>query len=193
MADVHPVSSPQTLRRAALFPGNNTFLCGGRLMMGADPSVFLLAELMIWGPAAAFFAIVSPHQHAAVGAAVALLLAVVIYLHVRTAFTEPGIIPRSDSLQRPPTPPDATAQGVRYCDVSLPLSLSLPLSSLPPRPLLSHSFPRPCCRLAAFGARRAPSTANSATTACCALTTTVPGRATALASATTASFFGSWC
>ncbi|MED6171946.1 hypothetical protein PIB30_045705 [Stylosanthes scabra] len=100
------VELPKTKRLYQVWPGNNKFLCGGRLVFGHDASSLFLTSFLIGGPAITFcvrmlIALKNGHpigsQPVLIGAAVLTIL-VFIFLFM-TSGRDPGIIPRNS---RPP-------------------------------------------------------------------------------------------
>ncbi|QHO46740.1 hypothetical protein HN51_016226 [Arachis hypogaea] len=97
---------PKTKRLYQVWPGNNKFLCGGRLVFGHDASSLFLTSFLIGGPAITFcikMLVALKHGHPIasqpilIGAAVLTILDF-IFLFL-TSGRDPGIIPRNS---RPP-------------------------------------------------------------------------------------------
>ena len=119
-------SSTQLLKVWQVWPGTHSFLCDGRLMLGADAPQFALTNAMTLLPVAVFAARVAPQLEHALKAAPYLLtpglarwgpLAAVAGLCAATlaagwvaALADPGIIPRA------PRPSNAAASSAAALD-----------------------------------------------------------------------------
>jgi len=88
-------------KRHHVWPGNNTFLCDGRIMMGPGVVSCGVTLVIITAPSMAFFASTCPRlaehgTHPAWAILAAVLLGIVLFSFVRTAICDPGIIPRRE-------------------------------------------------------------------------------------------------
>ena len=88
-------------RRHHVWPGNNRFLCDGRLMMGPGVLSCVVTLAFILAPSLSFFAntsaVLLAHDTQPVWILLAAAqLAVVLFAMARTAVCDPGIIPRRD-------------------------------------------------------------------------------------------------
>nr|XP_034839896.1 palmitoyltransferase ZDHHC18-like [Maniola hyperantus] len=94
-------------RKWEVFAGRNRFWCDGRLMTAPHPGVFLLTLALITGTCALHFAFDAPYLAARVSGALpaagAALALVTLAALLRTALSDPGIIPRA-------APPEADAE-----------------------------------------------------------------------------------
>ena len=97
-----PSKDPKPKRIYQLWPGNNTFCCGGRLVFGPDASSLLLTTAMIGAPALTFsirmaFMIgnSSPLFHSLILMGSLLLTALDFTFLFLTSSRDPGIIPRN--------------------------------------------------------------------------------------------------
>lgn len=90
-------------RKWEVFAGRNRFWCGGRLMTAPQPGVFLLTLGLVCGTSALHFAFDCPYLAARVSpalpAAGAALFVLTLAALLRTALTDPGIIPRAGPLE----------------------------------------------------------------------------------------------
>lgn len=93
------MASRRVTRKWEVFAGRNRFWCDGRLMTAPHPGVFALTLALICGTCALHFAFDCPYLAArvspavpAVGAALALFTLAAL---LRTALSDPGIIPRA--------------------------------------------------------------------------------------------------
>ena len=87
-------SSTQSLRVWQVWPGEHTFCCDGRLMVGPDIGVTIFAFLLTTISSGGFWSFVCPTfpvLFTFVG--VVLYLQTVIFMGL-TATTDPGIVPR---------------------------------------------------------------------------------------------------
>ncbi|XP_047520953.1 palmitoyltransferase ZDHHC9 [Pieris napi] len=93
------MASRRVTRKWEVFAGRNRFWCDGRLMTAPHPGVFLLTLALICGTCALHFAFDCPflavRVSAAVPAAGAALAATTLAALLRTALSDPGIIPRA--------------------------------------------------------------------------------------------------
>ena len=88
-------------RRYHVWPGNNVFMCNGRLMMGPGVISCCVTLVIIKAPSIAFFASTCPRliehgTHPGWVLLAAVLLVQVLFSFARTAICDPGIIPRRD-------------------------------------------------------------------------------------------------
>ncbi|CAH0700260.1 unnamed protein product [Spodoptera exigua] len=93
------MASRRVTRKWEMFAGRNRFWCDGRLMTAPHPGVFLLTLALICGTCGLHFAFDCPFLAArvspAVPAAGAALCALTLAALLRTALSDPGIIPRA--------------------------------------------------------------------------------------------------
>ncbi|CAH0729083.1 unnamed protein product, partial [Brenthis ino] len=93
------MASRRVTRKWEVFAGRNRFWCDGRLMTAPHPGVFALTLALICGTCALHFAFDCPflatRVSAAVPAAGAALCASTLAALLRTALSDPGIIPRA--------------------------------------------------------------------------------------------------
>ncbi|KAH9640946.1 hypothetical protein HF086_003036 [Spodoptera exigua] len=110
-----------------MFAGRNRFWCDGRLMTAPHPGVFLLTLALICGTCGLHFAFDCPFLAArvspAVPAAGAALCALTLAALLRTALSDPGIIPRAAPAEAAALeaaeagrPPAARASHCSLCD-----------------------------------------------------------------------------
>lgn len=121
-------------RNWQVFAGRNRFWCGGRLMTAPQPGVFLLTLGLLCGTSALHFAFDCPFLAARVSAALpaagAALFVLTLAALLRTALSDPGIIPRAapheavandppDAQRPPPRARDVLVRGrtvkLKYC------------------------------------------------------------------------------
>lgn len=88
-----------TQRNWEIFPGRNKFYCDGRIIMSRSNCVFAMTVILIVGTTGLFFAFDCPYM-AQVTIAIpivgAWLFLFVMVSLLRTAFSDPGIIPRAN-------------------------------------------------------------------------------------------------
>ncbi|XP_072940820.1 palmitoyltransferase ZDHHC18 [Epargyreus clarus] len=93
------MASRRVTRKWEVFAGRNRFWCDGRLMTAPHPGVFALTLALICGTCALHFAFDCPFLAARVSAAVpaagAALCGCTLAALLRTALSDPGIIPRA--------------------------------------------------------------------------------------------------
>jgi len=97
------LGSSLLMRRYQVWPGNNTFLCRGRVMLGPGPWSCTGTLCLILIPSAIFLADTCPHLLASgvtplLPAGVMVLLALLLYFFARTCACDPGIVPRRSAL-----------------------------------------------------------------------------------------------
>ncbi|KAJ4904017.1 putative protein S-acyltransferase 2 [Raphanus sativus] len=104
---------PKPKRIYQLWPGNNTFCCGGRLVFGPDASSLLLTTAMIGAPALTFsirmafmIAKSSPLFHSLIMIGSLLLTILDFTFLFLTSSRDPGIIPRNKEA------PEAEAEAI---------------------------------------------------------------------------------
>lgn len=111
------MASRRVTRKWEVFAGRNRFWCDGRLMTAPHPGVFALTLALICGTCALHFAFDCPFLAARVSAAVpaagAALCASTLAALLRTALSDPGIIPRA-------APAEAAALGALEADAGRP-------------------------------------------------------------------------
>lgn len=94
-----PLASRRVTRKWEVFAGRNRFWCDGRLMTAPQPGVFALTLALICGTCALHFAFDCPFLAARVSPAVpavgAALFLFTLSALLRTALSDPGIIPRA--------------------------------------------------------------------------------------------------
>lgn len=97
------MASRRVTRKWEVFAGRNRFWCDGRLMTAPHPGVFALTLALICGTCALHFAFDCPFLAARVSAAVpavgAALFALTLSALLRTALSDPGIIPRAAAAE----------------------------------------------------------------------------------------------
>ncbi|XP_013197882.2 palmitoyltransferase ZDHHC18 [Amyelois transitella] len=93
------MASRRVTRKWEVFAGRNRFWCDGRLMTAPHPGVFALTLALICGTCALHFAFDCPYLAARVSAAVpaasGALFVFTLSALLRTALSDPGIIPRA--------------------------------------------------------------------------------------------------
>ncbi|XP_075970981.1 palmitoyltransferase app [Anticarsia gemmatalis] len=93
------MASRRVTRKWEVFAGRNRFWCDGRLMTAPHPGVFALTLALICGTCALHFAFDCPFLAARVSPAVpavgAALFLLTLSALLRTALSDPGIIPRA--------------------------------------------------------------------------------------------------
>ncbi|XP_068630781.1 palmitoyltransferase ZDHHC18 [Battus philenor] len=93
------MASRRVTRKWEVFAGRNRFWCDGRLMTAPQPGVFVLTLALICGTCALHFAFDCPFLAARVSGAVpalgAALCGATLAALLRTALSDPGIIPRA--------------------------------------------------------------------------------------------------
>lgn len=105
-------------RKWQVFPGRNTFYCNGRCIMAGDPGVFFVTISLIIACTALFFAFECRLTYAQIdtmplgflviiGAGILFLLTILNLL--RTACSDPGIIPRATHAEAARTEADIKA------------------------------------------------------------------------------------
>lgn len=100
-------SSSLIARVYQVWPGNNTFFCGGRIMMGPGPTSCLVTLTIILAPSSIFYAstIQSLAEHNQDANAVewftGCMLVWLLYTFWRTAVCDPGVIPRRAGYDDP--------------------------------------------------------------------------------------------
>ncbi|XP_022781254.1 probable palmitoyltransferase ZDHHC14 [Stylophora pistillata] len=88
-------------RNWEVFPGRNKFYCDGRIIMARNNGVFYFTVVLIVVTSGLFFAFDSPYLYEKVSPAVPLigawLFIFVMSTLLRTAFSDPGIVPRASA------------------------------------------------------------------------------------------------
>jgi hypothetical protein len=111
----------KTLRRYRTWSGNNTFYCGGTVMVGSHPYQLLLSIFLITSTYIAWIALVLPFFNEIwFYFGVIMLFTVNIVTLISTAATDPGIYPRRKPLIVPNPSSSKCTQEVD--DVSAPMS-----------------------------------------------------------------------
>ncbi|CAM9213636.1 unnamed protein product, partial [Lampetra fluviatilis] len=86
-------------RKWEVFPGKNRFACDGRIMTSRQSGVFYLTLGLITGTSGLFFAFDCPYLCVTLSPAVpacgCVLVTVVLLALLRTALTDPGVVPRA--------------------------------------------------------------------------------------------------
>ncbi|XP_045534332.1 palmitoyltransferase ZDHHC18-B [Papilio machaon] len=106
------MASRRVTRKWEVFAGRNRFWCDGRLMTAPQPGVFALTLTLICGTCALHFAFDCPFLATRVSGAVpalgAALCGATLAALLRTALSDPGIIPRAAPAEAAALePPDA--------------------------------------------------------------------------------------
>ncbi|XP_063361522.1 palmitoyltransferase ZDHHC18-like [Cydia amplana] len=100
-------------RKWEVFAGRNRFWCDGRLMTAPQPGVFLLTLALVAATSALHLAFDGPYLarrvSPALPAAGAALAALTLCALLRTALTDPGILPRAAPAEAALDAPTATA------------------------------------------------------------------------------------
>ncbi len=82
-----------------MFPGKNTFYCGGHIVMAKQAGIFYLTVALIVGTSAAFFAFDCPYLAVKLSPAIPIVGAILFIFTMsnlfKTSFSDPGIIPRA--------------------------------------------------------------------------------------------------
>lgn len=94
--------------------GNNMFWCGGRIMLGANSTLFVFTNIVILAPALVFLILVGPYLSTwaasiAIETVALILLALSMFYLWRTALLDPGILPAQPSYVKAEPPPSAAA------------------------------------------------------------------------------------
>jgi len=88
-------------RNWEVFPGRNKFYCNGRIIMSRNNCVFILTVVLIVGSCGLFFAFDCPELSQRISPAIPVvgvwLFLFVMATLLRTAFSDPGIIPRANA------------------------------------------------------------------------------------------------
>jgi len=96
--DYKPIMSQKNWE---VFPGRNKFYCDGRIIMSRSNCVFAMTVILIVGTTGLFFAFDCPYLSEKVTLAIpivgGLLFLFVMGTLLRTAFSDPGIIPRAQA------------------------------------------------------------------------------------------------
>lgn len=89
------------LRLYQVFPGNSSFFCAGRLISGPDTAVLAFTVLLILSSLGMWIAFGAREISPRIAFIIPGVLGVLILLGLlfRTAFTDPGIIPRRESTR----------------------------------------------------------------------------------------------
>lgn len=116
------MASRRVTRKWEVFAGRNRFWCDGRLMTAPHPGVFLLTLALVCGTTALHFAVDCPYLAASVSpalpAAGAALFLLTLSALLRTALSDPGIIPRAAQAEAAALePPDAARPPPRAREV----------------------------------------------------------------------------
>lgn len=116
------MASRRVTRKWEVFAGRNRFWCDGRLMTAPHPGVFLLTLALVCGTTALHFAVDCPYLAASVSpllpAAGAALFLLTLSALLRTALSDPGIIPRAAPAEAAALePPDAARPPPRAREV----------------------------------------------------------------------------
>ena len=86
-------------RKWEVFPGRNTFYCGGRIVMAKRAGLFYLTLGLVVVTSTIFFACDCPYLGEKVSPAIPVVAAVLFLFVVsnlfKTSFSDPGIIPRA--------------------------------------------------------------------------------------------------
>ncbi|KAF9131377.1 Palmitoyltransferase zdhhc14 [Mortierella sp. 14UC] len=97
------------VRNYKVFPGQNLFFCGGRIMTSRDFPAFFVAVLLLTVPTGLFHGFTSPYLWHEVSPAApivqAYLFIVVFSSMLKTSWTDPGVIPRGIDGDPPLDPP----------------------------------------------------------------------------------------
>ncbi|XP_057307130.1 palmitoyltransferase ZDHHC14-like isoform X1 [Hydractinia symbiolongicarpus] len=121
-----------TQKNWEVFPGRNKFYCNGRIIMSRSNCVFMLTVILIIGTSGLFFAFDCPFLTEELSIAIpivgAWLFIFVMATLLRTAFSDPGIIPRASadeaayiekSLAAPTVEPGVYRPPARQIDVEI--------------------------------------------------------------------------
>ena len=113
------------------FPGRNKFYCNGRIIMSSSNCVFILTVVLITVTTGLFFAFDCPYLSRELSIAIPVvgvcLFFFVMATLLRTAFSDPGIIPRAhadeaayiEKTLAPPTEPGVYRPPARQMDVEI--------------------------------------------------------------------------
>ncbi|XP_012557083.1 palmitoyltransferase ZDHHC14 isoform X1 [Hydra vulgaris] len=86
-------------RNYEIFPGRNKFYCKGHIIMSSSNCVFLVTVMLIIGTSTLFFIFDCPYLYKELSIAIPIvggwLFIFVMVMLLRTAFSDPGIIPRA--------------------------------------------------------------------------------------------------
>eukprot|EP01083_Nonionella_stella_P070474 188579_1 len=98
------------------WPGNNTFLCGGRCILGSDTTFLGVTTVLETGLIFVFIYYVALPIHLAIAITVLVLYVISMSMLAKTALMDPGIIPRSNIPRPDPKHPHPiTTTGYKYC------------------------------------------------------------------------------
>uniref|UniRef100_A0A6A7G8Q1 Palmitoyltransferase n=1 Tax=Hirondellea gigas TaxID=1518452 RepID=A0A6A7G8Q1_9CRUS len=110
------LADPPKLPHWKQWPGNNIFLCHGRIMLGSDVSFLGVTVVLLTGPFVIFILFVGFEIHYSLAIVGAVLFAICLVFLTQAALTDPGILPRSNIPRPDPHQPhQITARGFRYC------------------------------------------------------------------------------
>ncbi|ORZ18427.1 DHHC palmitoyltransferase-domain-containing protein [Lobosporangium transversale] len=86
------------IRNYKIFPGQNIFLCGGRIMTSRDFPAFIVAIMLLLVPTGLFHGFASPYLWNRLSPAVPIIQAYLFIITfssmLKTSWTDPGVLPR---------------------------------------------------------------------------------------------------
>ncbi|GAB4851812.1 hypothetical protein Ancab_031211 [Ancistrocladus abbreviatus] len=113
--------SPQPQRLYRIWPGNNKFLCGGRIIFGPDAASLYLSTFLIGTPAIAFCIrmLIRIREHHPIYGRTVLILGVILtfldltFLYM-TSGRDPGIVPRNRAFPDPDDELDMNTPSIEW-------------------------------------------------------------------------------
>ena len=115
-------SSTQSLKVWQVWPGQHSFCCDGRIMVGPDFGVTVFAFLLTTGASAAFWLFVCPGLPLAYTLVGVVLYLLTVTFMVATATTDPGIVPSNRNMDDAEADAcAATPRSIEVNGVSVPL------------------------------------------------------------------------
>jgi len=99
------------------WPGNSSFCCQGRFMIGSDATFMFVTLVLLTGPMFAYEYYIGRQIHIAVDGVCGFLYLMTMFFLFRAAFTDPGVIPRSNVPKPDPLRPNRLhGRGYKYCN-----------------------------------------------------------------------------
>ena len=109
------------VKRYEVWAGNNHFLCNGRIFLGSHPTYAIITLILcIITPYLIWFIISFNYFNSLDIITSISLIYICIYYFIKTAITDPGIIPRinypDEKAEIPPIPLDINNKPIKYCN-----------------------------------------------------------------------------